>query len=111
MPIAKGVLYRCVQCGLEFAPGKRQSKYCSPKCAKKGQEKGAWPSDDALAFLLWQLPASTLCRRLGISDRAIKKRCDNRGIEKPGRGYWARRHVGKLTREEEQRLIHMGIAK
>ncbi len=51
--------------------------------------------DDELRRLVWEKPTSTLAAEFGISDVAIKKRCQTRKIEKPPRGFWAKVHAGK----------------
>lgn len=47
-----------------------------------------WPADEELRKLVWETPRSKLAIQLGVSDRAIAKRCSKRNIEQPGRGYW-----------------------
>ena len=65
-----------------------QSISCN-KCAKRGLEKIDWPSDEELKNMVWEIPATKLSKKLGVSDVAITKRCKRRGIEKPPRGYWS----------------------
>ena len=53
--------------------------------------KVARPSKEELEQLVWSLPSRTLAVQLGVSDAAIGKWCNQYGIAKPGRGYWAKK--------------------
>lgn len=82
----------CTECGVEIS---HQAKKCRP-CANKDiilTEKADWPSDKALAKLVWAKPSTIIAKELGVSDTAIKKRCRARGIPKPPRGYWTQRKL------------------
>lgn len=48
------------------------------------------PPKELLAELVWRVPTSTLAKLFGVSDVAIGKWCDEDGILKPGRGFWAK---------------------
>ncbi len=52
--------------------------------------KTSWPSDSKLAKMVWTEPVTTIAKRLGISDKAVKKRCVKLGIQTPGPGYWTK---------------------
>jgi hypothetical protein len=81
----------CNTCGVTFSyPVYRTRKYCSHKCHKKTREKIEWPSDKELEKLVWEIPRSRLAKKLGVSDRAIAKRCKSREIPQPQRGYWTK---------------------
>lgn len=54
-----------------------------------GKEK-FYISKGALKNLVWQVPATEIAKRFGVSSNAIAKRCERLGIEKPSRGYWAK---------------------
>lgn len=69
----------------------RYSFHCSTKCGHKDNEKTQWPTDSRLMKMVWKVPMTTLAKRLGVSDKAIKKRCRSRGIETPYPGYWMQR--------------------
>jgi len=53
-----------------------------------GKFKIMWPSNEALKALVWEKPATVLAKELGVSDKAVKKRCVKLGIPTPGPGYW-----------------------
>jgi hypothetical protein len=52
------------------------------------KEKISWPNTVQLKKLIWAKPMVQIAKELGISDKAIKKRCNKLGISTPGRGYW-----------------------
>jgi hypothetical protein len=80
------VTVACAQCGKPTTSG----KYCSQACVHKAQNKIRWPTTDRLKELVWSTPTSVLAKQLGVSDKAIDKRCKKLGVEKPPRGYWAK---------------------
>lgn len=43
-------------------------------------------------------PMRTVAKRFGVSDVALAKRCRRMAIPLPGRGYWAKKAVGKKVR-------------
>lgn len=66
------------------------AKLCK-SCLGKAQEKISWPSDLKLKELVWTKPMSKLSKELGVSDKAIKKRCISKNITCPPRGYWLKK--------------------
>lgn len=75
------------QCNKCQKPINKNSSRCS-KC--KTNEKIIWPSKEELEKLVWSISCSQLSKKLGVSDKAIEKRCKKLGISKPPRGYWAK---------------------
>lgn len=47
-------------------------------------------SPDRLFFEVWSRPATKIAVELGVSDKAIDKRCTRENVPKPPRGYWAK---------------------
>src|SRR5690606_8956991 len=45
--------------------------------------------------LVWSTPMTALAPKFGISDVALRKRCQNHEIPTPGVGYWAQVAVGR----------------
>lgn len=74
-------------CGKCNKPINRRSKHCG-LC--KTDDKIIWPSNEELAVLVWNVPCAQLAVDLGVSDKAIEKRCKKFQIAKPPRGYWAK---------------------
>ena len=75
---------RLCDCGVKISYKALRCARCS---ALYGQ-KVVWPSDEDLKKLLWEVPTTRAAKMLGVSDKAIDKRCKKRGIIKPARGYW-----------------------
>lgn len=91
-PLMERVVVTCQNCGIEFEhPASKERKFCSPSCASKNNEKIKWPSDKELEKLVWEIPRIRLAEQLGVSDKAIAKRCKTRDIPQPPRGYWAKK--------------------
>jgi len=95
----------CDYCGKVFNAKGRN--YCSTTCAgisRKGISKQSadygnrivWPTNEELEKMLWERPSSSVAADLGVSDAAICKRCRKYNIEKPPRGYWAKKYAGKI---------------
>lgn len=82
----------CPICG----QGKSIVSECCQNCNNKKDKpkKIEWPTLDEMRFLVFSIPASQLSLKLGVSDSAIGKFCKTHGIEKPGRGYWAKERSG-----------------
>lgn len=53
---------------------------------------GEWAGlpDAELTSLVWAKQLTALAAEFGVSDMAIRKRCDKRNIERPPQGYWLR---------------------
>jgi hypothetical protein len=80
-----GPFLDCI-CGKQIRDTGR--KYCSSSCCGKDNEVADWPEN--LHELVWQEPVTTIAAKLGVSGRAVAKRCKKFGISVPGIGYWAR---------------------
>jgi hypothetical protein len=88
----KGIIFenRMCECGNIFeVTHTSDRKYCSPRCAKKFRRKFEINSKD-LEELVWSRPMVEVAKLLGVSDRAIGKRCKLLGVKRPPRGYWAK---------------------
>jgi hypothetical protein len=87
-----GVDRRTVRRRVEaISPGLR----VRPKNARKQAERAKWPDDGELRRMLWERPALTIARELGVTSSAVKRRCGYRGIPTPPRGYWAKQRATK----------------
>lgn len=65
----------------------------SGKSISKTKEKIEWPSNEELGIMVWQESTIKIANKLGVSDKAVEKHCRKYGIEKPPRGYWAKKYV------------------
>ena len=63
-------------------------KTCSEACMHVYREK-FHISADHLLLDVWDRPVTDIASELGVSDKAISKRCQRMNIPKPPRGYWA----------------------
>ena len=92
----------CACCGEQLfltktRASRSQHHFCDRACLSKYRNsfiKGSgspWPPDAKLKEMVWSRPATHVARNLGVSSVAIKKRCDKRGIDTPGRGYWRKK--------------------
>lgn len=104
----------CANCGDDFLPewNDRENRpsparYCSDACRSAAKKKNTSRSmrtarrihnvdPEELRELVWKLPTSQIARRLGVSDNAVAKWCKKYGIDKPPRGYWAKKRAGKI---------------
>lgn len=55
------------------------------------KNKISYPSKEVLQKMVWETPTTILAERIGVSDVALAKMCKKLGIEKPPRGYWAKK--------------------
>ncbi len=76
----------CRVCGSRLK--KKGMINCSKQCALLNRYRISWPSDEELSKLVWQSTLTELSCKLGVSDKAIKKRCDKRGIGTPPQGWF-----------------------
>lgn len=67
-----------------------KSQYCSVCFDKNRKTKIQWPTKEELEKLVWEYPTTQLANKIGVSDKAIDKRCKKLGLSKPSRGYWTK---------------------
>ncbi len=78
--------------------GRPHNVYCSKRCAGLAKTPRRFDvTPDELERLVWSEPTQVIAERLGVSDVAVAKRCRELDIEKPPRGYWAKRVAGKTV--------------
>ncbi len=68
-------------------PRKKAPK--EPKVQQPVETKIDWPTAEELQRLVLEKPVRVLAKDLGVSDKAIEKRCRKLGLETRPRGYWA----------------------
>ena len=82
---------RCDSCHRRFKQGSSTARFCSRACASLGMYRAIKrPSKDTLGALVWKIPCEQIGAQFGVSGAAVSKWCKRYGLEKPGRGYWAR---------------------
>jgi len=78
--------------------GKELTKTLTEKFSNSRYEarKVTRPSKEELHKLLWEVPTQKIAAQLGVSDVAISKWAKAYKIEKPPRGYWAKKAAEKV---------------
>ena len=76
--------YYCNDCNIKISSNSLRCR----KCALLARESIDWPSDEELFKLVWNKPMIVLAKELGVSDKAIAKRCKRRNIARPKQGYF-----------------------
>jgi hypothetical protein len=99
----------CVICGsiILLPPSHVKRRYrhtCGGDCLRTYRERFSI-SPDHLFFEVWSRPTMKIAAELGVSDKAIDKRCKREGVTKPPRGYWAKINAGVAHRDA---LAHLG---
>lgn len=80
----------CAVCG-RLLTTRNSDHYCSSKCAHFATRRVLRPTADELYTLVWTAPTSAVAKQLGVSDKAVEKWCKIYNIDKPPRGYWAKK--------------------
>lgn len=86
----------CVRCKVCSVPIDYGLTYCSHKCHNEANAKFDRPTKEALEQMVWEKPTSQIAKDFNVSDTAIAKLCKKLGVEKPGRGYWAKKIAEKV---------------
>ena len=99
----------CVECGQVLK--NRKASRCR-SCASKVDKdtKIEWPSKEALQTMVWSKPMTHLSGELGVSDRAIRKRCMKLSVPVPPKGYWlyrCKRVPIKISKEDREALLRL----
>lgn len=82
----------CPNCQRPFEPNKYDDIHCSVGCVIATQiNRSHIPDMETLRQMVWSKPAEQVAVDFGVSGVTIKNWCDKLGIEKPGRGYWAKK--------------------
>lgn len=97
------VIVNCTTCNKEFtcsASRYKRSKsgkiFCSEDCRAIDTRKFEIDRD-LLMDLVWTYPTVKVGEILGVSDKAVEKRCKKLEVPKPPRGYWRKVETGKLS--------------
>lgn len=85
----------CLYCG-KLLTSPDQVTYCSQQCSQLASRRTVRPSKEELEKMIWTKPTSQIAKDFGVSDKAVEKWCKAYGIEKPPRGYWAKKQYSKL---------------
>lgn len=86
---------RC-ECGKPIRNKSKKCKNCFLSCKDRpNTTKINWIDNETLEKLIWEMPTYKVGEQLGISAKAIEKRCKKYGIPKPGKGYWQKKLQSK----------------
>ncbi len=80
-----------------LSTSKRERPFPGPR----NLPKISWPSSEQLASLVQSAPVTSVAKQLGVSDKAVLKRCRKLGIQTHPPGYWTKRSAsrGELQRQ------------
>ena len=95
----------CNICGTPFTVMESsvyRRRYCSKECRVKASRRFEIDAKE-LEKLVWEMPTVHVATLLGVSDKAIEKRCKKCGIRKPPRGYWRKIETGNWEEEDIER--------
>lgn len=82
----------CKYCGEKFI-SVNGSCFCKLSCSSSHHLVGLnnLITKEELQKLVWEIPTTDIAKRFNCSDVAIYKLCKRLGVEKPSRGYWAKK--------------------
>ena len=86
-------IFSCSKCGTKVRKGSNFCKDC--RVLIKPIIVTRCPTKEELEKLLWEKPTTKLAEQFGVSDKAVEKWSKKYGLEKPPRGYWAKKKFGK----------------
>lgn len=99
-------IYYCRVCNDETKTSRQRCMSCSRLASRKVTR----PSKEDLQEMVWTTPSSKIAKGLGVADTVIGKWCREYRIEKPPKGYWARRGAG-LSHDEAMIPIPQKMSK
>jgi hypothetical protein len=93
--------YKDFDLNIDDLPKRKSAVFNNPNFSKKGipkldKRKVVRPTKEELKKLLWEIPTQRLAERYGVSDKAVEKWAKSYGIDKPPRGYWAKKAAEKI---------------
>ena len=86
----------CKQCEKDFQSVDKNAIFCSDKCSYFSRRKAIRPTKEELEKLVWEKPTVKIAKELDVSDITIGKWCKQYGIQKPPRGYWAKKYANDI---------------
>jgi hypothetical protein len=83
---------KCIECDKKIGLHSLRCLSCSNKLPKPDSRKVERPQKEELEKMVWEMPTTKIAQQYGVSDKAVGKWVKAYGIEKPGRGYWAKQN-------------------
>jgi hypothetical protein len=68
-----------------------------PKVHQARKTKADYPPDEELQKMVLERPVSVVASELGVSAKALEKRCKSRGMQVRPLGYWSKVRAGKAV--------------
>ena len=94
-PKAELLCHQCKKPFIVVASQRDRRHHCSRECLTITQTRFRVSAKE-LHDWVWSMPTTHVAAELGVSDKAIEKRCKKLGVTKPPRGYWAQVYAGKI---------------
>lgn len=87
----KPTIDRCPNCENDKSVKSKLCKECFK--VKHSVKFGEFdrPDYETLKKLIWEIPTTHIAEKYGVSGKAVEKWCKKMNIEKPPRGYWAKK--------------------
>ena len=87
----------CIRCKICERPIRCGDVYCSSECLTIGNRKHKPVTKEELEKMVWEKPTVHIAKDLNVSDVAVGKLCKRLDVEKPPRGYWAKKKAEEDT--------------
>lgn len=88
----KGFVQNKCQCGKAINNKSEKCRRCNNReIASNTIRPSSCPPKEELEKLVWEIPATKIAIKYGVSSKAVEKWCKKLGINKPGPGYWAKK--------------------
>lgn len=87
----------CIRCKICERPIRCGDVYCSSECVTIGNRKHKPVTKEELEKMVWEKPTVHIAKDLNVSDVAVGKLCKRLNVEKPPRGYWAKKKAEEDT--------------
>ena len=92
---SKNITVKTNNCKKCETPICEEAEYCIHCWPRK--EKIEWPLEEELKKLVWEMPISKVSIKLGVSNKAIVKRCLKLKIDTPPQGWFLKKDKSKCT--------------
>ena len=87
----------CIRCKICERPIRCGDVYCSSECVTIGNRKDKPVTKEELEKMVWEKSTVHIAKDLNVSDVAVGKLCNRLNVEKPPRGYWAKKKAEEDT--------------
>lgn len=89
------MIYLC-SCGNKKRKNSKLCNSCNIKLPKLNKRKVERPSKEKLGKMVWKIPTTKIAEIYKVSDSAVSKWVVSYGLNKPPRGYWAKKKFNKI---------------